>query len=31
MKKNIVNYYTCTKSFKEKFVGELKRITEKID
>ena len=31
LKKSIVNYYTCTKSFKEKFVDELQRITEKLD
>ena len=31
MKKSIVNYYTGTKNYKEKFVEELKRITEELD
>jgi uncharacterized membrane-anchored protein YhcB (DUF1043 family) len=26
-----VNYYTCTRSYKDKFVEELIRITEEID
>lgn len=30
LKKQIVNYYTCTRSFKEKFVDELMRITEQM-
>ena len=31
LKKQIVNYYTCTKNFKEKFVEELEQITEEMD
>jgi hypothetical protein len=31
LKKQIVNYYTCTKNFKEKFVAEVKHITERLD
>jgi hypothetical protein len=31
LKKQIVNYYTCTKNFKEKFVDELSNITEEMD
>lgn len=31
LKKSIVNYYTCTKSFKEKFVSELQTITVSMD
>ncbi len=30
LKKQIVNYYTCTRSFKEKFVEELMLITEQL-
>lgn len=30
LKKQIVNYYTSTKSFKEKFVEEVKHITENL-
>ena len=26
-----MNYYTCTKNFKEKFVQELEQITEEMD
>lgn len=31
MKKTIVNLYTCTKNYKEKFVEELSHITENLD
>jgi hypothetical protein len=31
LKKQIVNYYTCTKNFKDKFVEEVKHITERLD
>ncbi len=31
LKKQIVNFYTCTKNYKEKFVEELQQITEGIE
>jgi hypothetical protein len=31
LKKQIVNLYTCTKNYKEKFVQELQQITTAID
>lgn len=31
LKKQIVNYYTCTKNFKEKFLKEVKNITAILD
>lgn len=31
LKKQIVNYYTCTKKFKDKFVEELQQITQRMD
>ena len=31
LKKSIVNLYTCTKNYKEKFVAELKKVTDDLD
>lgn len=31
LKKQIVNYYTCTKNYKDKFVAEVSHIMERLN